>query len=75
MPVHKIKKWNNVQKALNKMLNFLSGDKWNFYFRKNTYKFRKNTIDEDKNIINKMEDKSFDGISLLSGGLDSFSGA
>lgn len=71
IPVIEIEKWNLVKEELENTLGFLSGDKWNIEFRKTTEKFRGNKINKN----NLIQNKEFDCVSLLSGGLDSYSGA
>ncbi|MEI6575092.1 MAG: Qat anti-phage system QueC-like protein QatC [Bacteroidota bacterium] len=73
IPVLELEKWNENKALLEKMLSFLSGDKWNFEFRKRE--------------LNPKEEMAFKGmnskkvkhqpkaICMLSGGLDSFIGA
>jgi 7-cyano-7-deazaguanine synthase in queuosine biosynthesis len=73
IPVLEIDKWNKNKELLEKMLSFLSGDIWNFEFRKREF--------------NQKEERAFKGIKrqkkkhqpkiicMLSGGLDSFIGA
>lgn len=73
MPVLEIDKWNENKDLLEKMLSFLSGDVWEFEFRKRE--------------LNPKEEKARTGmqrqrkkhqpkaICMLSGGLDSFIGA
>jgi 7-cyano-7-deazaguanine synthase in queuosine biosynthesis len=62
---------------LQKMLSFLTGDQWEFYFRKRDLteqeKLDKKTINEKK--YKKGECKGYDRICMFSGGLDSFVGA
>lgn len=73
LPVLEIKKWNKCQEQLERMLEYLSGDKWSVEFRSRdltekeiTYK---NKIEEQK------EDKlTADKLCMFSGGLDSFIG-
>ena len=40
IPVIETEKWNEVRESLVTILNFLTGDKWSFNFRKSTNKFR-----------------------------------
>ncbi|MGH4140481.1 Qat anti-phage system QueC-like protein QatC [Clostridium sp.] len=72
IPVIELEKWNSVQKELESMLEFLSGDIWSIEFRKSNERLRTN------NRNSKMEEikvNKFDAVSLFSGGLDSFCGA
>lgn len=71
IPVIELEKWNGVKEDLERSLNFLSGDKWNIEFRKSQTKFRGEKINKN----NLIRDIDFDGVSLFSGGLDSFCGA
>ena len=75
IPVHEIEKWEENKYILEEMLNFLSGDSWNFSFRNTTTVFREHSVDSDEEVNDILENKSFDAVSLFSGGLDSFSGA
>lgn len=65
LPVFDIDKWNNAKKEIESFLSFLSGDKWEIYFRK-----RESLYSDYKRDENKIEK-----VCLLSGGLDSFIGA
>ncbi len=71
IPVIETEKWNEVKESLVTILNFLTGDKWSFNFRKSTNKFRSEKESKYKLISN----KEFNGVSLFSGGLDSYCGA
>lgn len=71
IPVLEFDKWQAVKDDLEIMLNFLSGDKWSINFRSNTNRLRGNKDSRYKIIKN----REFDGVSLFSGGLDSFCGA
>jgi 7-cyano-7-deazaguanine synthase in queuosine biosynthesis len=70
VPVSSLKEWNSSQKNLIDILSFLSGDKWEVYFRKNE-------INETKSgeLFTKPNPYSTQQVSLFSGGLDSFIGA
>lgn len=72
IPVLEYDKWNNVKTDLEKLLSFLTGDKWMLEFRETKTRYRMNKKNTRYNII---RDKHFDGVSLFSGGLDSFCGA
>lgn len=70
MPVSNLDKWENIKEDLQKLLSFLSGDKWEINFRKN--------ISKDGKQIKLLEDrnpKKMEKVSLFSGGMDSFIGA
>lgn len=70
IPVIEFEKWNIVKEQLEKVLNFLTGDRWGIEFRRTTFRYGK------QNVKNKaVKEVDFDGVSLFSGGLDSFSGA
>jgi len=74
LPVLNIKKWNENKNLLEELLNFLSGDTWEFEFRE-----RKFTEVELK-LMNKMDKSTnekldIDTICMFSGGVDSFIGA
>jgi hypothetical protein len=66
LPVYNLTKWKIVKVELENAFSFLSGDKWEFHFRKR----KKNDVKKNPN------EKSLDiqGVSLFSGGLDSFIG-
>ena len=73
IPVLEIKKWNKNKKLLEDMISYLSGDIWNFEFRK-----RELNTDEIKLTEGfKRKNKKWvpDCFCMLSGGLDSFIGA
>ena len=38
MPISSLDKWENAKEDLQKLLSFLSGDKWEIFFRKNILK-------------------------------------
>lgn len=71
IPVIDLNKWLAVKDDLEATLHFLSGDEWRLYFRKTEQHYRDCLYQEKYSII----ENSFDGVSLFSGGLDSFSGA
>ena len=71
IPVINIEKWTAVKEQLEKTLNFLSGDIWKLHFSKTDKVIYKNSK-TDKKVLN---NERIDGISLFSGGLDSFCGA
>lgn len=68
IPVHSVTEWNNVKNDFEKLLSFLSGDKWEVIFRE-----QKNRIVPDKELFS--NPKGIQVVSLFSGGLDSFIGA
>ena len=73
MPVLCLDKWNANKQLLELMLDFLTGDHWQFQFRErglNKYETLRH------NVISKSKDKlSATEFCMLSGGLDSFIGA
>lgn len=74
LPVIEFDRWNSVCPNVEKMLSYLSGDVWNIEFRKcdpnNRYQ------DEHKRPSKvQVPFGSYDAVSLLSGGLDSYCGA
>lgn len=68
IPVNSKETWDKVKDDIENMLSFLSGDKWEIYFRQNT-DIRQVTFPIERNQNNA------DTVSLFSGGLDSFIGA
>ena len=71
IPVTDIDKWETIKNDLEVTLNFLSGDNWMIFFRKTEQRYRVCSDNKKYMLIN----NKFDGVSLFSGGLDSFSGA
>ena len=73
MPVLSLDKWNANKKLLESMLDFLTGDHWQFNFRERTLNkyetLRKEVIQKSKKKLSATE------FCMLSGGLDSFIGA
>lgn len=69
VPVSYINKWNSCRKELEKMLSFLSGDKWEISFRSKIGEQKKLELQSETN-LSKVE-----VVSLFSGGMDSFIGA
>ena len=70
LPVRDVTNWNGVTPLLSKMLEFLTGDKWRFFFRERPKGFSK--------VIRQAELDLSDlptSACLFSGGLDSFIGA
>jgi 7-cyano-7-deazaguanine synthase in queuosine biosynthesis len=73
MPVLEPSKWNNQKKLLEQMVSFLSGDLWEF-------EFRKRELNNNELRVKKWAEKSNKNYTpsafcMLSGGLDSFIGA
>jgi len=71
VPVINKEQWMNVKDKLEAALSFLSGDAWTITFRKTEKRYR--NVEDGKKY--KEIKNGFDGVSLFSGGLDSFSGA
>ena len=73
IPVWDVGFWNSQKDLLHDMVSFLSGDSWQFTFRK------KEILDENdyykSSKYKKAEAKSYDTVCMLSGGLDSYIGA
>ena len=73
MPVLSLDKWNANKQLLESMLDFLTGDHWQFNFRERTLNkyetLRKEVIQKSKKKLPATE------FCMLSGGLDSFIGA
>jgi len=70
LPVHDPERWNRVRTSLGETLEFLTGDKWRFFFRPRPEGFE--TIVTQSSTINSNLPNS---ACLFSGGLDSFIGA
>jgi len=72
-PVLEVDKWNENKDLLERMISFLSGDKWTFEFRKRGLTSIEKKIEKGiKRIKKKIV---IDKFCMLSGGLDSFIGA
>lgn len=71
VPVSDVARWNGVSGLLQRMLNFLTGDRWNFGFRPRPKGFEQFVA--PKPLI--VPELRVDGLSLFSGGLDSLIGA
>ncbi len=70
IPVSSLKEWNPLQEKVENLLSFLSGDKWEIYFRGKDIKENKQLeLPSDSNPY------GIQKVSLFSGGLDSFIGA
>lgn len=68
LPVSNLSIWNKQKDDLEKLLSFLSGDKWQITFRKS----KLDRVTKARLITNP---DAIDKVSLFSGGLDSFVGA
>jgi 7-cyano-7-deazaguanine synthase in queuosine biosynthesis len=65
IPVNDWKIWNNIRGDFEKLLSFLSGDKWEIVFRQIT-------VIRNIALPAQLNPKNIDTVSLFSGGLDSF---
>lgn len=64
LPVIDVDEWDSVHDDLVRMLNFLTGDKWNFCFEKRILKFG--------DLRSRLKERrEFEIVSLFSGGMDS----
>lgn len=74
MPVKELGIWNSVKSDIDRMLSYLSGDKWDINFRecepKSDYKSPRKRSPKTPEFL-----KDIKAVSLFSGGLDSFCGA
>ena len=73
VPVSDIDFWNSQKALVIEMLNFLSGDNWNFEFRAKKV-FQEELYYSSKK-YKELEKRSYDKICMFSGGVDSFIGA
>lgn len=71
VPVSDPGRWNSASAILKNMLNFLTGDRWEFGFRKRPLRFQSVVDEGELGLI----PPCFDSLSLFSGGLDSLIGA
>lgn len=71
VPVSNPERWISATSVLVKMLNFLTGDRWEFGFRKRPTRFESIVKQGETELI----PHSFDTLSLFSGGLDSLIGS
>jgi 7-cyano-7-deazaguanine synthase in queuosine biosynthesis len=71
VPVSALKEWNASVEKLADMLSFLSGDKWEVFFRKNEVSATQQKIE----LFDNPNTGSIKTVALFSGGLDSFIGA
>lgn len=75
VPVLEFEEWNDNKSLVKKLLNYLSGDKWNLEFRPRELTQTELTV-KTKIHQTELENKiSIERISMFSGGLDSFIGA
>jgi len=70
LPISNVKLWEQNKQLLSNVLQFLTGDKWNFVFRLRPSEFESLAHKVEPNLFTEITN-----ISLLSGGLDSFIGA
>ncbi|MCK5018366.1 MAG: 7-cyano-7-deazaguanine synthase [Candidatus Peribacteraceae bacterium] len=73
IPVLELDKWIANKVLLEKMVSFLSGDLWQFEFRKRELNAKE--IKVSKGVSRSRKEYSPDAFCMLSGGLDSFIGA
>lgn len=74
IPVLEYDLWENAKLTLEEMLNFLSGDRWTFVFRKR--ELSENEKEKYERWEKSKQDvKDYDQLCMFSGGLDSFIGA
>ncbi len=71
VPVSDLKRWNAVSHVLNRMLSFLTGDRWTIGFRSRPKRFSRLAPERQHPLL----PVTFDGVSLFSGGADSLIGA
>ena len=69
VPVSDVPRWSAAVEIIERMLNFLTGDRWTIQFRSRPEKFMAHV--GQPNLVK----PPFTGISLFSGGLDSLIGA
>ncbi len=73
IPVSSPDFWDIEKNSLITLLNFLSGDKWDFIFRQKEFFNEKKYYNSLK--VKKVEVKNYKYVCMLSGGLDSYIGA
>ena len=73
MPVLELAKWESNKPLLEKMISFLSGDIWEFEFRKRELNEKEQKV--STGIAKSKKEYTPDAFCMLSGGLDSFIGA
>jgi len=73
MPVLEIDKWESNKPLLEKMISFLSGDIWEFEFRKRELNDKEQKV--SIGIAKSKKEYTPNAFCMLSGGLDSFIGA
>jgi len=71
IPILKCEIWDSVKSELETTLNFLTGDHWELIFRPTTERYADERMSSRKNL----SIQGCNGVSLFSGGLDSFCGA
>ena len=74
IPVIAIDRWNSVKEEVERTLTYLSGDLWHFTFRSCGIENRYKDNHAHAPVRNALLDE-VNGVSLFSGGLDSFCGA
>lgn len=68
-PVSDVARWQTAKRILERMLNFLTGDRWTMQFRARPARFAQIVARKKLSVL------PFTGVSLFSGGLDSLIGA
>lgn len=71
VPVSDPDRWVAAKSVLKNMLDFLTGDRWEFGFRKRPSRFQSIVEQQESDLFS----HPFDALSLFSGGLDSLIGA
>lgn len=71
VPVSDVARWSAVVSLLQRMLNFLTGDRWTVGFRARPAGFDKTVAERNPNLFA----PPYDSLGLFSGGLDSLIGA
>ena len=74
IPVLNLNVWETNKKLLKEMLDFLSGDCWEFEFRQRKLTILEN-IHKEKMLKSEEQIEEYDQVCMFSGGLDSFIGA
>lgn len=74
IPVIEVGQWNSIKENLERTLSYLSGDFWHFTFRPCGIEHRYKDDHKYASARNTLLD-GVEGVSLFSGGLDSFCGA
>lgn len=70
IPVSEPNVWNDERPSIEKLLNFLTGDRWRVFFRSRTNRTAALVVQPQRSAVDGLTE-----VSLLSGGLDSLIGA